>query len=275
MRGQIIKIVSDTHWVFAEKKEYACKCRGIFRHNQIVPLVGDYVEFSEKDHIIEKIEPRKNSFLRPAVSNIDQAFLVTSLKEPDFSTYLLDKLLIWMELHQTESIICLTKKDLLTEQEIEKLSPILKYYEQLGYTVLYNTDILKIKKLLNGKTSVFTGQTGAGKSTLLNKIHPDWDLKVGEISKALGRGKHTTRVTELFLLEEAKVLDTPGFSALDLKEYSPEEIKSAFREFNQYACPYADCTHTNEKECVIKQKVLEKKILKSRYQSYLKFIERR
>lgn len=275
MIGQIIKIVSDSHYVRANRQEFCCKCRGVFRHNHIVPLVGDKVEFSKEKKVIEKILPRRNEFQRPAVSNIDQAFLVTSLKEPDFSTDLLDKLLVLMELHQTKSIICITKEDLLTEEEQQKVKPILKYYQKQGYKVVSNTDIETILDLLSHKTSVFTGQTGAGKSTLLNKLNPNWNLKTGEISKALGRGRHTTRVTELFSLGDGEVLDTPGFSALDFKDYSNEQIRNAFVEFSSFPCPFKDCSHTNEKECAVKQAVKKKEILESRYQTYLKLIERR
>ena len=275
MIGQIIKIISDTHFVSFEEEIYPCKCRGIFRHNHIVPLVGDIVEFDKAKGIIEKILPRKNEFRRPAVSNIDQAFLITSLKNPDFSLDLLDKLLTVMELHNTKSIICITKEDLLTEKETKEVFPLLEYYEKIGYQIISNTDLKNIKKSLENNTSVFTGQTGAGKSTLLNKLNPSWNLETGEISKALGRGKHTTRVTELFTIGCGKVLDTPGFSALEFKDYTNEEIKNAFIEFKRYSCPFRDCSHTNEKECRVKQAVLDGKIIKSRYQCYLKLIERK
>lgn len=275
MVGKITKIVSDTHYVIYENKLYPCKCRGIFRHNHIVPLVGDEVEFDKEKRVIEKILPRRNEFIRPAVSNIDQAFLITSLKEPDFSSSLLDKLLILMELHHTRSVICITKEDLLTEKEKIEIQPILDYYTKLGYTIVSNTSLDEIKKLLRKKTSVFTGQTGAGKSTLLNKLNPSWKLQTGEISKALGRGKHTTRVVELFSIEDGNVLDTPGFSALDFKDYNKEQIRKAFIEFENFPCPFKDCSHTNEKECSVKKAVEQNKILSSRYQNYLRLLERR
>lgn len=275
MVGQIIKIISDTHVVSSEKGVINCKCRGIFRHNMIVPLVGDFVEFDSEKKVIEKVLPRRNEFRRPAVSNIDQAFLITSLKSPDFSLDLLDKLLVVMEVHHTKSIICLTKEDLLTEKDRKELSPLLAYYEKIGYAVITNQDIEKIKALLDHHTTVFTGQTGAGKSTLLNKLNPTWNLETGEISKALGRGRHTTRVVELFQMGAGKVLDTPGFSALDFKDYSSEQLKDAFVEFSSFPCPFRDCSHTKEKECAVKKAVTEGKILESRYQSYLKLLERR
>lgn len=275
MEGQIIKIVSDLHIVSYNGKNYDCKCRGKFRKDKIIPKVGDYVIFDSDKRVIEKILPRKNSFQRPSVANIDQAFLITSLRLPDFSLNLLDKLLVLMELHNVEPIICITKRDLLEKSELEKIDNYLEYYKKLGYQVIYNTDIDKIKRLLKNKTSVFTGQTGAGKSTLLNKLNPDWNLNTGEVSTALGRGRHTTRVVELFEIENGKVLDTPGFSALDFYEYSNEQIRDGFIEFKDYPCIYKDCMHTNEGECRVKIAVIDNNIMKSRYENYLKFIERK
>ena len=275
MKGQIIKIVSDLHIVSYNGKNYDCKCRGKFRKDKIIPKVGDYVIFDLGKKVIEEVLPRKNSFQRPSVANIDQAFLITSLRLPDFSLNLLDKLLVLMELHNVEPIICITKRDLLSTNELEKIDEALAYYKKLGYQVIYNTDIDKIKKLLNNKTSVFTGQTGAGKSTLLNKLNPDWNLDTGEVSTALGRGRHTTRVVELFEIENGKVLDTPGFSALDFYEYSNEQIRDGFIEFKDYPCIYKDCMHKNEEECRVKIAVNDNNIMKSRYENYLKFIERK
>ena len=272
MKGQIIKISSDLCFVNYENEVYPCKCRGIFRKEHITPVVGDYVLFSKEKMLIEEILSRKNIFDRPKVSNIDQAFLVTSLKLPDFSLNLLDKFIILMEINNVEPIICITKSDLLNEDELGSIKEILNYYEKIGYKVVYNTEIDKIKELLSKKTSVFTGQTGAGKSTLLNKLNPDWNLETGEISLALGRGKHTTRVVELFEINGGKVMDTPGFSSLELRNYSKEQIKNAFVEFSKYPCPFSDCNHTKEEECVVKKEVLSNNILESRYLNYLNFI---
>lgn len=275
MKGQIIKIVSDLHIVSYNGKNYDCKCRGKFRKDKIIPKVGDYVIFDTDKKVIEEILPRNNVFQRPSVANIDQAFLITSLRLPDFSFNLLDKLIVLMEINKVEPIICITKRDLLTKEELESIDNSLKYYEGLGYKVIYNTQIDEIKSLLNNKTSVFTGQTGAGKSTLLNKLNPNWNLETGEVSTALGRGRHTTRVVELFEINGGKVLDTPGFSALDFINSSREEIRDAFIEFNKYPCIYKDCMHTNESECKVKIAVNENNILSTRYENYLKFIERK
>ena len=273
MQGQIIKIISDLHYVSCNGEVYPCKCRGIFRKEHITPVVGDYVLFSIEKKLIEEILPRKNEFERPKVSNIDQAFIVTSLVHPDFSLNLLDKLLILMKLHNVDAIICITKKDLVDEDKYQEVNSLLDYYRGLGYKVVFNQELDKIKKLIQNKTSVFTGQTGAGKSTLLNKLNPNWNLETGEVSLALGRGRHTTRVVELFQIFGGKVMDTPGFSALDFDKYSKEEIRDAFIEFHNYPCPFKDCMHTKEKECVVKKAVLANDILDSRYKNYLSFIK--
>ena len=271
MKGQIIKISSDLHFISCENEIYPCKCRGIFRKEHITPVVGDYVLFSKEKKLVEEILPRKNIFSRPKVSNIDQAFLITSLKLPDFSLNLLDKFIVLMEINHVKPIICITKSDLLSEEELNDIKKVLSYYEKIGYKVIYNYELDKINDLLSNRTSVFTGQTGAGKSTLLNKLNPNWNLEVGEVSTALGRGRHTTRVVELFEINHGKVMDTPGFSSLEFN-CSKEEIRNAFVEFSMYPCPFKDCSHTNEKECVVKKEVYANNILESRYLNYLNFI---
>lgn len=275
MKGQIIKIISDLHIVSYNNEAIGCKCRGRFRMKKTIPQVGDYVIFDKEKKIIEEILPRKNTFKRPCVSNIDQAFLITSLKTPDFSLNLLDKLIVLMELHKVTPIICITKSDLVDSNEMSKINEVLEYYRNIGYTVVFNYELDKIEDMLSNKTSVFTGQTGAGKSTLLNKLNPNWNLETGEVSIALGRGRHTTRVVELFEFGDGKVLDTPGFSALDLYEYSDADIRDAFIEFRHYPCIYNDCMHKKEEECMVKKAVNDNNIIKSRYDNYLKFIERK
>lgn len=273
MKGQIVKISSDLHFVNCDGEVFPCKCRGIFRKEHIIPVVGDYVLFSKEKKLIEEILPRKNIFQRPKVSNIDRAFLITSLKLPDFSLNLLDKFLILMEINNVEPIICITKSDLVSEEELKNINIVLDYYRKIGYTVVFNTETDKIKGLLENKTSVFTGQTGAGKSTLLNRLNPNWNLETGEVSLALGRGKHTTRVVELFDFCNGKVMDTPGFSSLEFNKFTKEQIREAFIEFLEYPCPFRDCNHTREEECCVKKEVLNENIMKSRYENYLSFIE--
>lgn len=272
-QGQIITLQKNQYIVKSDDLKVSCVIRGKIRQQQLLPRVGDFVLFDENKKVIEKILPRKNSFLRPLVSNIDQAIIVTSVKEPDFSLSLLDRLLTLMELAQVEGIICLTKLDLISDMEKKEILEKMNYYQGLGYKVVVNIDLDSIKELLKDKTSVFIGQTGAGKSTLLNKLSPDWKLKTGEISKALGRGKHTTRTVELFEFLDGQVLDTPGFSALNFEGYKREDIKEAFREFKLYTCPFKDCSHTKEGECEIKRQVEIGNIMNSRYQAYLQYLK--
>lgn len=274
MKGQIVKIISNDYFVLFENKEYVCKARGKFRKDNITPKVGDYVIFDIDEKIINDVMNRKNTLDRPNVSNIDVAFIITSLKKPDFSSNLLDKLLVVCEINRIKPVICLTKKDLLSKEEFKSLKPVIKYYKRLGYKVIYNTKIGKIKKELKNNAVVFTGQTGAGKSTLINKLDKTLDFETNEISEALGRGKHTTRYVTLVSIAGGKVLDTPGFSAIDLTKYSNEQLRDAFIEFKIKDCPYKNCMHINEKECEIKR-LVGKNILKSRYDNYLKFIEKR
>lgn len=274
MQGQIIKIVSNLYFVEADHKIYECRSRGKFRNENITPVVGDFVLFDEKQNYILEILPRKNALIRPLVANIDQAFIITSVKEPAFSSNLLDKLLTVIYANDIKPVICLTKIDLLKKDELKEIKKIAKYYQKQGYKVVYNTEKYKIKRMFKKKTTVFTGQTGAGKSTLLNRLNKKLNLETGEISKALGRGKHTTRHVELIDMFNGKVLDTPGFSSLDLSKLDNGKIKESFKEFSKYPCPYKDCNHLREKECQVKKAVEDGKILKSRYENYKKFLEK-
>ncbi len=275
MVGQIIKIVKDQHIVSYENNEYVCKCRGKIRNQKIIPLVGDYCEFDMEKGTIDNILSRKNEFQRPPVSNIDQAIIVTSMVEPNFSANLLDRFLVVMKLHNIEPVICITKEDIASLEIKESVYSDLKYYEMIGYKVISNQNIDNIRKILKGKTTVFTGQTGAGKSTLINKLNRELNLETGEISKALGRGKHTTRVVSMFLVDGGKVLDTPGFSSLDFGSATKEEIRDSFIEFSNFPCPFKDCFHIKEEECNVKKNVQNGNILDSRYEDYIKFIEKR
>lgn len=275
MEGQIVKILSNLYTVNSGGKKYECHSRGKFRNDNISPMVGDFVKFDEENNYILEILPRKNELVRPLVSNVDQGLIVTSLKSPDFSLNLLDKLLVVMEYHKIKPIICLTKYDLLNSKEKKEIKKYIKYYKNLGYKVLYNTNLFKIKRLFKNKTTVFTGQSGAGKSTLINKLDKKLNLETGEISKALGRGKHTTRYVELIELFKGKVVDTPGFSMIEFAGMTNEDIKNCFIEFKKYPCPYKDCMHLTEKECRVKKEVQNKNILEERYEDYKKFISSR
>ena len=274
MQGRIVKQISNDYTVFSDGKIYVCKSRGKFRNLKITPLVGDLVEFNPEDCYILNVLERKNELIRPSVSNIDQVFIVTSVKRPDFSTVLLDKLLMVVEYHNIVPVLVFTKIDLLDKEELQEFEQYKKYYEKIGYSCFKNTEVDEIKKLFLEKITVFTGQSGAGKSTLLNKIDSRLHLETNEISDALGRGKHTTRHTELLFIEDGWVADTPGFSSLSLQTMTPIEIRDNFVDFNLFRdeCKYRDCMHDKEDNCIIKEKVDEGFLLKSRYENYLKFI---
>lgn len=276
MIGKIVKNISNDYTVLIEDTKYVCKPRGKFRKDKIVPLVGDNVKIDIKNNYILDILPRKNALTRPAVANIDQVVILVSTKNPNFDTNLLDKLLVVIEYNNITPIICISKTDLLSDKELEEIEEYKKYYETIGYRVFYNYEVSEIKKIFKDKITAFTGQSGSGKSTLLNKIDVNLNLKTDEISLSLGRGKHTTRHTELIPLEGGLVADTPGFSALDINALSNDDIRDNFIEFNKYRdeCEYRDCSHILESKCMIKEKVTTKEILESRYNNYLKFIKK-
>ena len=272
MKGQIVKIVSNLYTVNCDGVFYDCHSRGKFRNDKITPVVGDYVLIDEKNKYILEVEKRKNRLIRPMVSNIDQGLIITSVKVPDFSANLLDKLITLMEINDVEPIICFTKMDLLDKDEELEIFKYIHYYQKIGYKVFINTEVERLKEIFLGKTTVFTGQTGAGKSSLLNKLNPNLDFQTGEVSLALGRGKHTTRHVELVELFGGKVLDTPGFSSLEFNNIDKSEIRDSFIEFRNCSCKFKDCMHINEKVCGVKEAVLNGEILESRYNNYKKFI---
>lgn len=273
MQGIIVKLISNNYTVLTEKGKVVCKARGKFRNMNISPVVGDKVIINESDNIILEVLPRKNELVRPPISNVDIAVIVTSLKHPNFDSNLLDKLLTIISWNNTEPIIVFTKVDLVEKSDYE---PLVDYYQNIGYKVYLNHEIGEITKIFKNKVSVFVGQSGAGKSTLLNKIDLSLNLKTSEISLALGRGKHTTRHVELLEIAGGLVADTPGFSSLEFIGMTDEDIRDNFIEFNKYRemCKYRDCMHNKEDVCEIKKQVTEGKILKSRYTNYLNFINK-
>lgn len=271
MIGKIVKVISNDYTVKINNEYIVCKPRGIFRKLNISPMAGDNVKIDKDKKIIEKILPRKNSLVRPPVSNVDIALVVVSAVHPAFSSNLLDKMLNIIEFNKIKPIIIITKYDLL--ESTKEIDDIISYYKKIEYSVFINSEIDEIKKVFKGNLVILTGQTGVGKSSLLNKLNSNLNLNTNEISKALGRGKHTTRHIELFELYDGYACDTPGFSSLSFINMTKEDIKNNMIEFNNYNCKYSDCMHINESECVIKEKVINRKILKSRYENYVKFIE--
>ena len=268
MQGKIIKNISNLYTVICENKLYNCKPRGKFRNLNITPLVGDEVVIDPDNNYILDILPRRNELRRPPIANIDYGLILTSVKDPNLSLYLLDKQISFLTINNIKPIIVFSKLDLINDtSEIDSLK---KYYDSIGIKTFYNSEIDNIKNYLKGKEVVITGQTGAGKSTLINKLG-NLNISTNEISKALGRGKHTTRHVEIYDIDGISIADTPGFSALDL-EYSKEEIKNSFIEFKDSNCRFKDCMHLKEVDCEVKDKVENGKILKSRIDSYERII---
>lgn len=253
------------------------RARGKFRHIKESPKVGDIVEYD--NDLITDVHDRTNSLVRPPISNIDQVILINSAKSPDFSFNLLDRFLLLIEHEDIKPIIVLNKIDLLTEEEYTILKEKLHYYEKL-YQVIYVSAKQKIgieefKELFHDKISVFAGQTGAGKSSLLNALNPDFELETNEISKALGRGKHTTRHSELHQLWGGLVADTPGFSKLEFYDIQEDEVPHCFVDFFElsHQCKFRGCTHINEPKCAVKDALSNGDILPSRYQNYTMIYE--
>lgn len=270
-KGQIVKIISNLYTVKLDDGLIECRARGKFRYEKEVPLVGDFVEVDVKEKYLIKILERKNYLNRPQISNVDVALIVTSIKKPDISFNLLDKLILVIKEKNIEPVICISKLDLIPFLKRCKYKKILKYYEGIGIKVFYNNNLSPLVKYLKNKLVVLTGQTGAGKSTLLNKLNKDLNLDTNPISEALGRGVHTTRHTEIHETNGIRFADTPGFSSLDLTDITKENIMIGFPEFNNFKCDFKDCAHIDEKNCSVKDAVANKKILKSRYDSYVSF----
>lgn len=267
--GKIISINKDLYTVKALDSVFPCSVRGKLKNFRLT--VGDNVYFNKESLTIEEVVERKNTLVRPLISNIDELFIVVSTFLPKFSTYLLDKFLVLSESNNIKPVIIVTKLDLCDKYEKKEVKNILKYYKKIGYNIYTNKEIRKIKKEMKNNVIALAGQTGAGKSTLLNKIDKSLNLKTGEVSEALGRGKHTTRLVSLIPINDTLVADTPGFSSLEL-DLSNEEINNGFVEFG-FNCKYNSCMHVNNDGCDVKKRVDEGKILRSRYENYLKLIK--
>ena len=275
MEGIIIKNISNDYTVRTNNNDLVvCKPRGKFRNDKLTPLVGDKVVIDKDEKVILEIKKRKNELIRPRVANIDQAIIVTSVKHPDFDSFLLDKLLTIISFNNIKPIICFTKLDLLNDKELETINNYMKYYEKVGYIVTNNQNKQEILSLIKDKVTVFTGQSGVGKSSLLNILDKNLELKTNDISYALNRGKHTTRHTELFEVCEGFLVDTPGFSCVDFNDMTKLDIRDNMNEMfdNLDNCKYRDCLHIKEDGCYVKQLVEEKEILESRYENYKNFL---
>ncbi len=274
-KGLVVKAISGEYTVFLPNQQMiACKPRGLFRHHEKSPLVGDVVDINEEERVIINIYPRKNSLERPTIANVDKVFLVFSVIEPDLNLNLLDRLISMIEYQDIEIIIVFTKLDLLLNKE--NFNSIYDYYQQLGYRIYRNDTpdfIEQIKQEVNEHLCVVAGQSGVGKSTLLNIIDPELNIKTNIVSTALNRGKHTTRHIELIRILEGWLADTPGFGIADFEEIDLLTLSNTFREFYQASpkCKFSKCTHINEPGCEVKRLVETNTILSSRHQNYLLF----
>ena len=284
MQGKIIKGIAGFYYIYAEDGNvYECKAKGIFRKDNFKPLVGDNVEITvlneeEKEGSVTSILPRRNSLIRPAVANVDQAFLIFAMENPKPNFLLLDRFLIMMKQQEIPAVICFNKKDVGEKEEMEKLYEI---YTGCGYRVVLSSTyegegMDEIHEILKGKTTVVAGPSGVGKSSITNCMQGEVQMETGEISKKLKRGKHTTRHSQVIPVEKNTFLvDTPGFSSLYLIDMKEEELRDYFPEFAMYEpqCRFQGCMHIHEPGCAVKEALSEGEISQQRYDNYLALYE--
>lgn len=279
--GRIIKSISGDYSVQTNDGVYITKARGLFRKKKTSPVVGDVVDFqveNETGGYIQHIHERENILLRPPVSNINKVIVVMSAVEPEFSQQLLDRFLVVVHSYHITPMVCITKKDLANEKQINDINEILSKYEEIGYDTLFvgeSEDLsVLIKPLIEG-IIVLSGQSGVGKSTMMNRLFEDLNIETNKISKALNRGKHTTRHVELFEMEHGYLADTPGFSALDFSHIEKETLTDLFPEFANIKseCKFRNCTHINEPKCAVKMLIEEDSFYQLRYKHYLTLFE--
>lgn len=276
MRGIIKKAISGFYYVECDGVTYECRGKGAFRNDNMTPLVGDTADFElsdgeDKGTVVAIVE-RKNSFLRPPIANLDKLFIVTSTCDPSPNTLIIDKLTAMCEFKDITPIIVITKTDIKHDESLREC------YTKTGLTTLYlsnctDSDFAPLKAELVGCISAFTGNTGVGKSSLLNNLFPELALQTADISRKLGRGKHTTRHVELFHAEGGYVADTPGFGTMDMLKYDviyKDKLELCFREFEPYLnrCCFTGCSHTTEKGCAVLAALGNGAIMKSRHESY-------
>lgn len=291
IQGIIYQSISGFYYVWSQGRSYVSRPKGLFRHTKEKPLVGDrvIVEIDPNDAQSEgrliEIEERKNKLIRPSISNVDYALVVTSLVEPEFSFNLLDQFLVGVESFNIEAIVILTKYDLLVEKKGEEaaqsqLKDISAIYSKIGYTVkVFKNDQASMDEIaleIKEGIHVVMGQSGVGKSTILNYLLPKAKIETAEISQSLNRGRHTTREVTLYPYNDGLLADTPGFSAVDFPHLEKEDLQYCFPEIQAASvyCQFRSCLHLKEPKCEVKNRVSNGEIVQSRYDNYVQLFKK-
>lgn len=279
MEGIIKKGIGGFYYIKTDEGIIECKARGKFRYNSLKPMVGDRVTIKVENGkgVIEDIHERSSELIRPTVANVTQAFVVFAIKNPDINLDLLNRFLTLCEYNDIHAVVCLNKEDLCTEEEKENLKELIN---DIGYEVLFinakeGKGFDALKERLAHNITVLCGPSGAGKSTLLNSFIDREHMETGSVSEKIGRGKHTTRHSELIDVDNGYLVDTPGFTTLDVTFIDRDSLKYCFPEFNDYnnLCKFNGCNHYKEPKCAVKEAVEEGKINKLRYEFYIKTLE--
>lgn len=279
MEGKIIKGIGGFYYIKTEEGIIECKARGKFRHKDMKPIVGDNVSIKvEKGKgVIEEIHERTSELIRPTVSNVTLAFVVFAIKSPDLNFDLLNRFLLLCESNNIEAVVCLNKVDLVDEKEREEIK---NKITDIGYEVLFinakeGIGIEELRRRMKNNVTVLCGPSGVGKSTLINQLADKEHMETGIVSDKIGRGKHTTRHSELIEIDNGYIVDTPGFSTLDVTFIEKDKLKYYFPEFDEYndTCKFRGCVHHKEPGCSLKEAVEEGKINKHRYEFYIRTLE--
>ncbi|MBQ3266070.1 MAG: ribosome small subunit-dependent GTPase A [Ruminococcus sp.] len=275
--GIIMKITGGFYYVEAAESVYECKARGVFRKRGMTPLVGDIVDITIPEDgycSIDRIQDRRNALVRPALANLDNLMIISSVKEPDVNLYLIDKMTAAAVNKGITPIVVFTKSDLAPVDDLVDIyrSVNIPAFE---FSTVDNRGLEDIKAVLKDKVTAFCGNSGVGKSSLLNALFPELGLQTGMISEKLGRGRHTTRTVELFKKHGGYIADTPGFSTVDIERFElirKDELKFAFPEFDEYfgTCQFNSCNHVCEKGCRVLKAVSDGVLPQSRHDSYVR-----